>query len=178
MILIGQPGVPHFALIPFEYVSRQALQTPIFMNSPQGRAAFKQFQSAIQKVRGSGGSAGGAAPKGAFAGIGGLLILGGGALAVNNAIFNVDGGHRAIKYTRTGGVKTEIYPEGTHFLVPWFETAIDYDVRAKPRNIASLTGTKGISLEFVTQLIQRSANGKHYLQSSVKTEHSGIADDI
>ena len=27
--------------------------------------------------------------------------------------------------------------------VPWFEKAIDVDVRAKPRNIASLTGTKG-----------------------------------
>lgn len=53
----------------------------------------------------------------------------------------------------------EVYAEGTHFVVrgradsaerllmacqiPWFETPILYDVRAKPRNIASLTGTKG-----------------------------------
>jgi prohibitin 2 len=28
-------------------------------------------------------------------------------------------------------------------MIPWFETPITYDVRAKPRNIASLTGTKG-----------------------------------
>lgn len=62
-----------------------------------------------------------------------------------DAIFNVDGGHRAIKYTRLGGVKTDIFNEGTHFMIPWFETAIDYDVRAKPRNVASLTGTKGNS---------------------------------
>ena len=55
----------------------------------------------------------------------------------------VDGGHRAIKYTRVGGVKPNIYPEGTHFNIPWFETPITYDVRAKPRNVASLTGTKG-----------------------------------
>lgn len=27
----------------------------------------------------------------------------------------VDGGHRAIKYTRLGGVKKEIYSEGTLF---------------------------------------------------------------
>lgn len=27
--------------------------------------------------------------------------------------------------------------------LPWFEKAVDFDVRAKPRNIASLTGTKG-----------------------------------
>ena len=29
------------------------------------------------------------------------------------------------------------------FQIPWFETPIIYDIRAKPRNIASLTGTKG-----------------------------------
>jgi prohibitin 2 len=59
----------------------------------------------------------------------------------------VDGGHRAIKYKRISGVSRHIYQEGTHFRIPWFETPIIYDVRAKPRNIASLTGTKGISKE-------------------------------
>jgi prohibitin 2 len=55
----------------------------------------------------------------------------------------VDGGHRAIKYTRLFGVQNTVYNEGTHFMIPWFETPIIYDVRAKPRNVASLTGTKG-----------------------------------
>lgn len=131
------------------------------MNSPQGRAAFKQFQNAMSKVASAGGAGGiPGSPKNAFAGLSGLLLLGGGALFINStlnrcllylsvelirsdAIFNVDGGHRAIKYTRLGGVKTDIFNEGTHFLIPWFETAVDYDVRAKPRNVASLTGTKG-----------------------------------
>jgi len=56
----------------------------------------------------------------------------------------VDGGHRAIKYKRISGVSRNIYAEGTHFNIPWFETPVIYDVRAKPRNIASLTGTKGL----------------------------------
>ncbi|THH08516.1 hypothetical protein EW145_g2672 [Phellinidium pouzarii] len=30
--------------------------------------------------------------------------------------------------------------------IPWFETPILFDIRAKPRNVASLTGTKGVSL--------------------------------
>jgi prohibitin 2 len=55
----------------------------------------------------------------------------------------VDGGHRAIKYTRLFGVQDRVYNEGTHFVIPWFETPVIYDVRAKPRNVASLTGTKG-----------------------------------
>lgn len=62
----------------------------------------------------------------------------------------VDGGHRAIKYTRLGGVGKEIYAEGTHINIPWFETPIDYDVRAKPRNVASLTGTKDLQMVNIT----------------------------
>jgi hypothetical protein len=44
--------------------------------------------------------------------LGGILLLGGGIWAVQNALFNVDGGHRAIKYRRTTGVSKEIYSEG------------------------------------------------------------------
>jgi len=64
--------------------------------------------------------------------------------------YTVDGGHRAIKYTRVGGVSKEIYSEGTHFRIPWFETPIDYDVRAKPRSIPSLTGTKDLQMVNIT----------------------------
>ncbi|CAH1758323.1 3319_t:CDS:10 [Entrophospora sp. SA101] len=54
----------------------------------------------------------------------------------------VDDGHRAIKYTRLSGVKREVYNEGAHFMLPWFESPIVYDVGAKPRSVASLTGTR------------------------------------
>lgn len=62
----------------------------------------------------------------------------------------MEGGHRAIKYTRVGGVGKEIYSEGTHLRIPWFETPVDYDVRAKPRNVASLTGTKDLQMVNIT----------------------------
>lgn len=55
---------------------------------------------------------GGPSPKGMGTAVGGLLLLGGVAVVGNNALFNVDGGHRAIKYTRIGGVGKEIYSEG------------------------------------------------------------------
>lgn len=91
-------------------------------------------------------------PSGGAAGRGvvGLIALGIGGVILSNSIFNVDGGHRAIKYTRIGGVKKEIYAEGTHLRIPWFETPIDYDVRAKPRNVASLTGTKDLQMVNIT----------------------------
>lgn len=39
---------------------------------------------------------------------------------------------------------------GTHFAIPWFETPIVYDVRAKPRNVSSLTGTKDLQMVNIT----------------------------
>lgn len=47
-------------------------------------------------------------------------------------------------------MKPDIYPEGTHLKLPWFETPIVYDVRAKPRNIPSLTGTKDLQMVNIT----------------------------
>ena len=45
---------------------------------------------------------------------------------------------------------TNSFSPGTHFKIPWFETPIDYDVRAKPRNVASLTGTKDLQMVNIT----------------------------
>jgi hypothetical protein len=76
------------------------------MSNPQ--EAWQRLQRmAMQSGRG-----GGPAPKGVAGGIGGLLLLGGVSFVGYNALFNVDGGHRAIKYTRIGGVSKEIYAEG------------------------------------------------------------------
>lgn len=106
--------------------------------------------------------------RGVFGGAAMLVILGGGVILANNALFNgtwccdgcglqlwltgdaVDGGHRAIKYTRISGVKKEIFNEGTHFRIPWLETPITYDVRAKPRLVSSLTGTKDLQMVNIT----------------------------
>ncbi|KAG9298927.1 hypothetical protein G9A89_015949 [Geosiphon pyriformis] len=88
--------------------------------------------------------------KGMFTGVGAIVTLGVVGVGINASLFNVDGGHRAIKYTRLFGVQKEIFNEGTHFMIPWLETPIIYDVRAKPRNIASLTGTKDLQMVNIT----------------------------
>jgi len=108
-----------------------------------------QTLTAWSQQQGRGG-AGGPGPKAGFGAIGLVLAVGGAYVVANNALFNVDGGHRAIKYTRLGGVQKEIYSEGTHFRLPWLETPITYDVRAKPRNVASLTGTKDLQMVNIT----------------------------
>jgi len=118
--------------------------------SQDPRETWRKLQQTLASAQQQGRRGLGGNPRNLFGGAAGLLLLGGGALVLNNALFNVDGGHRAIKYTRIGGVQKEIYNEGTHFKIPWFETPIIYDVRAKPRNVASLTGTKDLQMVNIT----------------------------
>ena len=62
------------------------------------------------------------------------------------------GGHRAVIFDRFAGVKKEVVGEGTHFLVPWLQRPIIYDVRTRPRNINTTTGSKGVSV-FLLKII-------------------------
>ncbi|PKS06451.1 hypothetical protein jhhlp_007199 [Lomentospora prolificans] len=112
--------------------------------------ALRRFQQVAQSGRGGFGSGGRPPPRSLGVGIAGLAAAGAGLFLFQNALFNVDGGHRAIKYRRLSGVSPEIYGEGTHFMIPWFETPIIYNVRAKPRNVASLTGTKDLQMVNIT----------------------------
>jgi hypothetical protein len=73
---------------------------------------LRRIQGQIQRSGGRGGFGGGMPPGRIGAGVGGLILLGGGIWAAQHALFNVDGGHRAIKYRRTTGVSKEIYSEG------------------------------------------------------------------
>ncbi|KAI0322343.1 band 7 family-domain-containing protein [Amylostereum chailletii] len=117
------------------------------MNNQQ--EAFKRLAQQIQRASKGSGFPGGT-PKGFFAGGGLVVALVAGGLALNASMFNVDGGHRAIKYTRLHGVTEDVYSEGTHIVIPWFETPILFDIRAKPRSIASLTGTKDLQMVNIT----------------------------
>lgn len=58
-------------------------------------------------------------------------------------MLSVDGGHRAVIFDRFAGVKPGIVGEGTHFLIPWVQRPIVFDVRSRPRNIPVITGSKG-----------------------------------
>lgn len=62
-----------------------------------------------------GGFPGGRPPAGAGMAAGAAVLLGAGFFVLQNSLFNVDGGHRAIKYRRISGVSKEIYTEGWFF---------------------------------------------------------------
>ncbi|KAL2821260.1 band 7 family-domain-containing protein [Aspergillus cavernicola] len=73
-----------------------------------------------------------------------------GAMAVNASLYDVKGGSRAVIFDRMSGVQEKVVNEGTHFLVPWLQRAIIYDVRTKPRNISTTTGSKDLQMVSLT----------------------------
>jgi len=85
-------------------------------------------------------------PKGAGAGIGLLAGAAGLAYAASHSVYNVDGGHRAIIFSRLTGVGNDVYKEGLHFRIPWFQHPIIYDIRARPHKISSPTGSKDLQM--------------------------------
>ncbi|TVU03781.1 hypothetical protein EJB05_03514 [Eragrostis curvula] len=76
-----------------------------------------------------------------------VAVLGGAAVyAAFNSFYNVEGGHRAIVFNRLEGIKDKVYPEGTHFIIPWFERPIIYDVRARPNLVESTSGSRDLQM--------------------------------
>jgi len=66
------------------------------------------------------------------------------------SIYDVKGGQRAVIFDRLRGVSDQVVNEGTHFLVPWLQRAVMYDVRTKPRSISTTTGSKDLQMVSLT----------------------------
>lgn len=77
-------------------------------------------------------------------GLGGALTL------VNSSMYTVDGGERAIIFDRFKGVLPKVVGEGTHFAIPWVQRVYLFDVRKRPRNIATKTGSKDLQMVNIT----------------------------
>ena len=60
------------------------------------------------------------------------------------SLFTVNGGHRAVMFSRFSGVKEAVYGEGTHIRVPFFEWPTVFDIRTRPKTLRSPTGTKDL----------------------------------
>lgn len=112
----------------------------------------QQLRDAFQRVSknmpnpgnmpGGGRNAGGAAANAL------LALAGAGALSYGayNSIFTVEGGHRAVVFNRLVGMKKETYGEGLNFNIPWFERPVIYDIRTRPCNLQTLTGSKDLQM--------------------------------
>merc|ERR1711976_506175 len=102
---------------------QKSKQSPHFITNTEIMAAFGQIFNRIGQL-----------------GVG--LALAGG--VANSALYNVDGGHRAVMFDRFRGVLPNVTGGGTHFMIPWVQRPIIYDIRARPKNVPSITGSKDL----------------------------------
>ncbi|KAH7255468.1 band 7 family-domain-containing protein [Fusarium redolens] len=78
----------------------------------------------------------------------------------SQSLYDVKGGTRAVIFDRLSGVKETVVNEGTHFLIPWLQKSIIFDVRTKPRNIATTTGSKDLQMVSLTLRVLHRPNVK------------------
>ncbi|KAH8253427.1 hypothetical protein KR032_005463 [Drosophila birchii] len=100
-------------------------------------------QSKLNDLAGKLGKGG---PPGLGIGLKVLAAVGAAAYGVSQSLYTVDGGHRAIIFSRLGGIQNDIYSEGLHVRIPWFQYPIIYDIRSRPRKISSPTGSKDLQM--------------------------------
>ena len=55
------------------------------------------------------------APAGSTTGLTALIGVGLAAYGIKESIYTVEGGHRAIIFSRLGGIQPDVYSEGLHF---------------------------------------------------------------
>lgn len=88
----------------------------------------------------------GKGPRGMATGMKLLAAAGAAFYGISQSMYTVDGGQRAIIFSRIGGIQPDIYSEGLHFRIPWFQYPVIYDIRARPRKITSPTGSKDLQM--------------------------------
>ncbi|GMM53143.1 prohibitin subunit [Starmerella bacillaris] len=80
----------------------------------------------------------------------GILVPALGFYLFQQSVYDVEGGTRAVVFDRLRGVRQEVVGEGTHFVIPWLQKPILFDVRTKPRNISTTTGSKDLQMVTLT----------------------------
>ena len=43
-------------------------------------------------------------------------------------------------FLRFRGIQQDVVGEGTHFMIPWVQSPIIFDIRARPKNVPTITG--------------------------------------
>ena len=117
------------------------------------REAMKNLSQQMGSMGGGGGGGGKrggggaqAAAAAAARSVGAIAVAGGLGYGAYNSLYTVQGGHRAVVFNRIFGMKDAVYGEGLNFNIPWFERPVIYDIRTRPVNLQTLTGSKDLQM--------------------------------
>ncbi|KAM0683625.1 Prohibitin-1 [Mitosporidium daphniae] len=68
--------------------------------------------------------------------------IGIGMMVLSESMYNVPAGQRVVIFDRLKGIRAKPMEEGTHFLIPWLQKPIFFDVRLQSKVITTNTGSK------------------------------------
>jgi prohibitin 1 len=63
-----------------------------------------------------------------------------------SCLFDVDAGERVVVLNMMSGVEDKVRGEGTHFKIPWLMQPKTYNIRLRPKQIQTTTGTKDLQM--------------------------------
>jgi prohibitin 2 len=113
--------------------------------SNQFREAFQRMAKNAPNMGGAGGPGRGMGDAAGKAITSAVVALGLGYGAFHS-VYTVQGGHRAVVFNRLSGMKERVYGEGLNFNIPWLERPVIYDIRTRPVNLQTLTGSKDLQM--------------------------------
>lgn len=127
----------------------------------QLKEAMQRLSKAIPKGgMPQGGGGGGKAGEAAAKGVGALVTAVALGYGATNCFFTIDGGHRAVMFNRFLGMKDNVYGEGLNFNIPWVERPIVYDIRTRPCNLQTLSGSKDLQMVTIGVRVLHKPNPK------------------
>lgn len=97
---------------------------------------FNRIANEVRKRLGSFGDI-----SGLFALVGFTGLVGAG---LYNSVYFVDAGCRAVKFNAITGMKKKTYSEGANFTIPFLETPVIFDIRNKPTEVMTATGSRDL----------------------------------
>ena len=106
---------------------------------------MRRVTSILSKLPKPGGDGGGPSPL-ASAVFKAVAVTGIAGYGLYSSLYDIQPGHRGILYNRIYGIKDEVVNPGTHFLIPFIERPVIFDVKKRPRNIQSLTGSNDLQM--------------------------------
>eukprot|EP00879_Flechtneria_rotunda_P032816 GHRR01036185.1.p1 GENE.GHRR01036185.1~~GHRR01036185.1.p1 ORF type:complete len:120 (-),score=15.90 GHRR01036185.1:306-665(-) len=68
----------------------------------------------------------------------------------------------------------QVYAEGTHLMVPWFERPVIFDVRARPSLIQSQSGSRDLQMVSCVLIVVKVGSSCMYRIQSVSVQDPGV----
>lgn len=102
-------------------------------------------KEALRRLQANMPAGGGPAPK-LLLGLFGVSVIG---QQLYKGIVTIEPGHVGLVYNRVSGLDdtpTGKLQEGFHFIIPWFQRAIVYDIRTRPQLVNTSSGSKDLQM--------------------------------